>query len=109
MLCSAGALAFTFTACGDAASEANIEAAVDGIADDLLDNLETEVETEVEAPDTASTDGSGGKVPPVCTDACVDGVCVTKCGEEGHECGEACHGHAEGEEHEHAEGEEHTH
>ena len=109
MLCIAGALAFSITSCGEATVTTTGTTDLDSLANDALDELTTEVETSTEAPDTATTEGHEG-IAHVCNAECTPEACVTKCGEEGHECGEACHAHAEGEhDHDHAEGEEHTH
>ncbi|MDF1672643.1 MAG: hypothetical protein P1U41_04015 [Vicingaceae bacterium] len=91
---------FSLVACGPSEEEkAEAEAAMNEMVEGLDAAMEEVVE-EVEEETTVLA-------AHVCDDKCADGCTGPRCGEEGHECSDACH--AEGEDHEHAEGEEHDH
>ena len=96
---------FSLVACGPseeetAAAEAEAAAAVEGLFEGLEEEIDAAAE-EVAAVELAEH---------VCGDKCTAEACSFACGEKGHECSDACHADAEGEEgHDHADGEEHDH
>ena len=99
---------FGLIACGPSAEEkAAAESEAEAVVNEMFEELEEAAEEVSEEVELAAH---------VCDAKCEEAGCTgPRCGEEGHECSEACHakaeghGHAEGEMHEHAEGEEHAH
>jgi hypothetical protein len=98
---------FSLVACGPTEEEkAANEAEAAAMVEEMMGGLEEAMEEVAEEAAPVEL------AAHVCTDKCTEEACHTVCGEEGHECSDACHADeaTEGEEeHVHAEGEEHSH
>jgi len=84
-----------FAACGPSAEDQakaeemleGLESALNEAAEEMEEAVEEEVVEEAEA-----------LAEHVCNDQCTDDGCNFVCGEEGHECSDACHAEEAGEE-----------
>ena len=95
---------FSLVACGPSEEEtAEAEAEAAAAVEELFEGLEEEIDAATE--EVAEVE----LAEHVCNDNCTEEACSFACGEQGHECTDACHAEEGDHDHDHADGEEHDH